>query len=608
MNTFTKRIAFCLWIGLIFSSMSVNAQTWDEIVNDRDTYLSGEGYGSNIDEADQQALSVLSGKISTVVASSFDILEDEITKNGKIDESTYISSKVNTYSYATLTNTERIVEPDDTETRVLRYIKRTEVDKIFAGRKLKVTELVSNGEKAEKLNKVDDALKYYYWAFTLLKTLQYPDLVKYTDMKGKDQLLATWLPVKIDAIFDDIQAYVTRLDDDRVELSFMFRGNPVVGMGYTYFDGRNYSKIYEVKDGRGEVELTNGEAPESLQLYVEYAYRDDAKIYCPEVKDVQSVVKSHSLRKASLKVPLVETKPSEQIQLSEKQKNKKKIPYSEMDDDAAYRNKVDEFIAAIRRKDYHSIDGLFTPNGLNMYNQLLKYGTARIYGEPQYKILRRDNEVVARSIPMSFSFKQGVRKSIVEDVVLSFDAEGKIHWISFALDAPAANDLLTKGAWPESARTTLLEFLEDYKTAYCLERLDYLQQVFSDDAIIIVGHVLKKMEKVNEKDMITYRENKIVKKTQYTKAEYLKHLSACFNKNECISVHFADNDVVKAGKGDETYGIQIKQDYYSTTYGDSGYLFLLVDLNNPDEPTIMVRVWQEEPDPNFGLASMKDFK
>lgn len=608
MNNSTKRIVFCFWIGLIFSSIELTAQTWEEIVKDRDTYLSGEGYGSNIDEADQQALSVLSGKISTVVSRTFDILEDEITKNGTIDASSYISSKVNTYSYSTLTNTERIVEPDDTEIRVLRYIKRTEVDKIFAGRKLKVTELVRNGEKAETENKVGDALKYYYWAFTLLKTLQYPDLVKYTDNGGSNRLLATWLPVKIDRIFDDIRASVTRREDDRLELYFTFRGSPVVGMGYTYFDGRNYSKIYDVKDGRGEVELANGDVPEQLQLYVEYAYRDDAKIYCPEVKDVQGVVKSHSLRKASLKVPTVESKQPEIVQLSEKQKDKEITPFVEMDDDVAYRDKVEEFITAIRKKNYHSVDRLFTPNGLEMYNQLLKYGTARIYGEPHYKVYQKENEVVVRSIPMSFSFKQGARKSIVEDVVLSFDADGKIHWISFALDAPAANDILTKGAWPESARITLLEFLEDYKTAYCLERLGYLQQVFSDDAIIIVGHVLKKMEKVNEKDMVVYKENKIVKTTKYTKDEYLKHLSACFDRNECVNVHFADNDVVKAGKGDETYGIQIKQDYYSTTYGDSGYLFLLVDLNNPDEPTIMVRVWQEEPDPNFGLASMKDFK
>ncbi len=132
--------------------------------------------------------------------------------------------------------------------------------------------------------------------------------------------------------------------------------------------------------------------------------------------------------------------------------------------------------------------------------------------------------------------------------------------------------------------------------------------MFSEDALIIVGHVLKKLERTNEKDKISYANNKLVKRTQYTKTQYIDHLRACFGRNECINIHFAENDVTKAGKGDDTFGIQIKQDYYSTTYGDSGYLFLVVDLNNPAEPTILVRVWQEEPDPEFGLAGLHNLQ
>ena len=43
------------------------------------------------------------------------------------------------------------------------------------------------------------------------------------------------------------------------------------------------------------------------------------------------------------------------------------------------------------------------------------------------------------------------------------------------------------------------------------------------------------------------------------------------------------------GAGGETYGIQIKQDYYSSNYGDHGYLFLMVDFNDPENPSIKVR-------------------
>ena len=603
MNLSTKKLTLILFAALF--ARNTYAQSWNDVVNDRNIYLFGEGVGNTMEAAQEAALADLTGKISTFVASSFDIIEDEKTKNGDIDASTYISSKVQTYSNATLTNTEHFEKEENDEWHALRFIKRDEVEKIFAGRRLKVEELVWLGENAEKEYKVGDALKFYYWAFTLLKTLQYPDEVRYTDMKGVQHVLATYLPAQIDNVLGDIRASVSNRDNDIVELFFTFRGHPVVNMDYTYNNGYNYSNIYSAKDGRGNVELTANFNSEYLQLKVEYVYHQDAKTYCPEVSLVQDVVRSHSLRKAAMTVPMAISKVPEKAQSNQDDTESALV---ELTDDAVYRKAADSFVGAIRSGNHHSIDGLFTPNGLQMYNQLLKYGTARIQGEPEYKVYRNNGEVVVRSIPMSFSFKQGARKSIVEDVVLCFDSEGKINHLSFALDNPAVNDIVTKGVWSDTVRQTILSFLEDYKTAYCLERTEYLNQIFSDDALIIVGHVLKTFEKTNESDRISYKNNKLIKKTQYTKDAYIKHLDACFKRNECINIHFADNDIMKAGKGNNTFGIQIKQDYYSTTYGDSGYLFLMVDFNNPAEPTILVRVWQEEPDPEFGLANLNNFQ
>ena len=127
------------------------------------------------------------------------------------------------------------------------------------------------------------------------------------------------------------------------------------------------------------------------------------------------------------------------------------------------------------------------------------------------------------------------------------------------------------------------------------------------NALIIVGHVVNKLKRQGSADTYEYANHHAVRRTQYTKDAYLKHLATCFRSNECINIRFTDNDVVKAGRGGEVYGIQIKQDYYSTNYGDTGYLFLMVDLNNPDEPIIKVRTWQEEPDPVDGLYDLMDF-
>jgi hypothetical protein len=98
----------------------------------------------------------------------------------------------------------------------------------------------------------------------------------------------------------------------------------------------------------------------------------------------------------------------------------------------------------------------------------------------------------------------------------------------------------------------------------------------------------------------TMRNQKIIKRVQYSKGQYMKNLEACFRSNEFVNIRFANNDVRRA-KDSEEYGIQIKQDYYSTNYGDQGYLYLQVDLEDPDQPIIKVRAWQPEPDPEIGL-------
>ena len=63
-----------------------------------------------------------------------------------------------------------------------------------------------------------------------------------------------------------------------------------------------------------------------------------------------------------------------------------------------------------------------------------------------------------------------------------------------------------------------------------------------------------------------------VKYTRQTKSEYMKKLQHIFRSSEFINLRFADNQVRKSGVGGEIYGIQIKQDYFSSSYGDTGLL------------------------------------
>jgi hypothetical protein len=203
---------------------------------------------------------------------------------------------------------------------------------------------------------------------------------------------------------------------------------------------------------------------------------------------------------------------------------------------------------------------------------------------------------------MSFTFS-GNNRTFVEDIVVNMNKEGKVEAISFGLNKAAVDDIVTQTSWGEDVRKVLINFLESYKTAYALKRYDYINSIFSDDALIITGSVLKRTT-ANENQPMS---KQAIKYTRQTKAEFMKRLKHIFAGNEYINLRFADNQIRKSGVGGEIYGIQIKQDYFSSSYGDTGYLFLMVDLNNPKEPIIHVRTWQPEKDPDFGVIDLSHF-
>ena len=89
--------------------------------------------------------------------------------------------------------------------------------------------------------------------------------------------------------------------------------------------------------------------------------------------------------------------------------------------------------------------------------------------------------------------------------------------------------------WKEETREQLMEFLENYKTAYCLKRLDYIRDIFSDDAIIIVGNVARVYTSgQTDNGNLTQKGKKIITTNRYTKDKYLQNLGRCFKNNEFI--------------------------------------------------------------------------
>jgi hypothetical protein len=142
-------------------------------------------------------------------------------------------------------------------------------------------------------------------------------------------------------------------------------------------------------------------------------------------------------------------------------------------------------------------------------------------------------------------------------------------------------------------RETILNFVENFRTSYNRKDLDFLKKVFSNDALIITGKVIK--EKVSDSNslMQSLSKEKIVYVKQ-TKSEYMTKMQQIFAANSYLNIKFDELKVVRHGKYPNYYGITIKQYWNSSKYSDVGYVFLLIDFSDEDNPIIHVRTWQPE--------------
>lgn len=137
------------------------------------------------------------------------------------------------------------------------------------------------------------------------------------------------------------------------------------------------------------------------------------------------------------------------------------------------------------------------------------------------------------------------------------------------------------------SRRKILNYCEHFRTAYNTKDIDFIRQVLSDDALIIVGHTVRSSKGKNG-----VATSNTVKYNVRSKREYLKNLSSVFAANKKISVDFSDFRITRHPTMDGIYGVTLRQKYESDLYSDDGFIFLLWDFRNPSMPMIHVRTWQ----------------
>lgn len=215
-----RKILVFLFLALLpFSSQ---AENWDYVRSSGEYYY-GLGHGDSEEEAMRIALSELTNMIATHVSSDFTELANETKTNGQIDHKSQVLNCVKTYSQATLRNVEKWTEKKGSEYVAYCYMKRTELEKIYVERINKAKDMLEIAAQALEKNKTDMALQYYYWAYSLIRSVQRPNEVVSNDGK----ILVNWIPIRIDEILSDISVTFEKKEGDYVDLLFNYKGQPV---------------------------------------------------------------------------------------------------------------------------------------------------------------------------------------------------------------------------------------------------------------------------------------------------------------------------------------------------------------------------------------------
>ncbi len=180
---------------------------------------------------------------------------------------------------------------------------------------------------------------------------------------------------------------------------------------------------------------------------------------------------------------------------------------------------------------------------------------------------------------------------LYQEAVVNFDASGQISEFYFSIGLHLYSKVIRSNISVTDLRRRqiILDFVENFRTAYNRKDLPFLSQVFSDDALIITG---KQLKAVKNDGGITL--DKSFEYKRQTKAEYIAALNGVFARNKTIRVIFDDIKVVKHPVKDYYYGVTLKQGWRSDTYSDVGYVFLLMDFKDDAHPMIHVRTWQPD--------------
>ena len=615
-------------LGLLvafFATMSLSAQSLREVeaIKKSDEYVCAEGVGKTLEEADQDAYNRLLKSSALVSHVSSYSTEQTMSTDGNTSSSQY-SDNITIQSSLFIQNAKRYDYPPgrDGSYRVLRYIHKSDWEHRYDECKNRIKDNIEAALYNLELNNIEDALMYYTWAAALLKSYPHNDI----EVEGVKVGVRQHCITAIRKILSDITVEVVDKKDNNQPnalfpctyfLDFMYQGQPVQSLPFSYYNGRDWSEGASVKDGISAVDMRS--AVNNFEIDIDCLQLDLARI---EQSDVYTILTSPAgnlkFDEQVIKVKVddailgektggivisAESLQSAVTNSLKKSVEKHKPVESEIKDYSKFEGMMSSIVDGIEGQDTQSLRELFTEDGWDDFQKIVTEGNPSIIRKPEFRFLQMDSLLLCKSIPVRLKFKGN--RAFVENVTFRINTNNDmIQSVAYTLSYGAEEHIMSMD-WEDKGRLTLLTFLEDYRTAYCLRDIKYIENVFADDAYIIVGTQLKNSTVKASDGVVLNLPAETVRYQTKTKNEYITDLRRSFHSKEFVNIRF-DECVADKGYNEKEgiYAVQVKQHYFSNNYADEGYLTLAIDMRDEDNPLVKVRVWQKDRNPEYTAETM----
>lgn len=194
----------------------------------------------------------------------------------------------------------------------------------------------------------------------------------------------------------------------------------------------------------------------------------------------------------------------------------------------------------------------------------------------------------------------------IQEVCIDFDKNGRIVDFNFTLGINQYMRIIKEGEELDDLdrRMQILHYVEQFRNAYNQKDIDFMDAVFSEDALIITGKVIRRVP--NEMRFSSSKPE--IQYSKQSKQQYLANLKRVFARNGYINVKFDEIKVLRHGANPNFYGVTLIQRWNSPNYSDEGILFLVWNFENPDAPQINVRTWQPMETPDDDIFTLDNFK